>query len=340
MISISIIIPVYNGATYIERCLNSIIHSGLRNDEYEIIIVDDCSTDDTVRVIKSWQNKLANLVLLRHEENRRQGAARNSGLTVARGEFVYFADIDDTLGPKFKEAVDFSTSTTKEVDIICGEVSIQNGPGGPFVQQSTNIPSRSIMDSIQFCETVYGAIYLPGAPWLYLFRREFLQTHKLFFMENVLFEDTDWVEKTLFTARKIAYLQIPIYYYHINSGSTCNIFEAKVESFKILLCKRRLVFAEAVEHTHTNFSSMIKERSMTWIDDIVSLRHLSRFSPRHIFQIKKYVGRNALNYLGGYSSTWFQSFFFSQTWLCCIFICLCYPCTLMGRYFVRLIRSI
>ena len=84
----SIIIPVYNGEQYIKNCLDSIYRQGLGDDDFEVICVNDCSTDNTAQVISEYGKFHQNLRLINHETNRRQGGARNTGVKVAEGKYI------------------------------------------------------------------------------------------------------------------------------------------------------------------------------------------------------------------------------------------------------------
>ena len=92
----SIIIPVYNGEQYIKNCLDSIYRQGLGDDDFEVICVNDCSTDNTAQVISEYGKFHQNLRLINHETNRRQGGARNTGVKVAEGDYILYIDADDT----------------------------------------------------------------------------------------------------------------------------------------------------------------------------------------------------------------------------------------------------
>lgn len=91
----SFIIPIYNGAIYITRCLDSIYAIGLLQDDFEILVVDDCSTDNTRELVLSYVVEHPQVRLLCQNENHRQGAARNRGLKEAKGDYVTFVDGDD-----------------------------------------------------------------------------------------------------------------------------------------------------------------------------------------------------------------------------------------------------
>lgn len=97
MLKLSFILPCYNVAPYIGRCIESIEHQDIPQSEYEVICVDDCSTDDTVQRIKEYQAKYPNIQLICHEVNKTAGGARNTGLDAAKGEYLWFVDPDDAI---------------------------------------------------------------------------------------------------------------------------------------------------------------------------------------------------------------------------------------------------
>ena len=97
MLKLSFILPCYNVAPYIGRCIESIENQDIPQSEYEVICVDDCSTDDTVRKIKEYQAKYPNIQLICHTENKTAGGARNTGMDVAKGEYLWFVDPDDAI---------------------------------------------------------------------------------------------------------------------------------------------------------------------------------------------------------------------------------------------------
>uniref|UniRef100_UPI00131DA3F1 glycosyltransferase family 2 protein n=1 Tax=Thaumasiovibrio occultus TaxID=1891184 RepID=UPI00131DA3F1 len=93
----SVIIPVYNGEDFIRRCLDSIVSQSC-SVEYEVIVVDDASTDNTAVLLSKYASEFDGYVqVVTHEENKRQGGARNTGLDIARGKYILFLDADDWL---------------------------------------------------------------------------------------------------------------------------------------------------------------------------------------------------------------------------------------------------
>lgn len=93
---LSVIIPSYNSAKYIAKCINSILQQGLKPEEYEIIVVNDGSTDNTVEIATGFCKKYPNIRII-SQENKGLSVARNTGLIAAKGEYVHFVDSDDYL---------------------------------------------------------------------------------------------------------------------------------------------------------------------------------------------------------------------------------------------------
>ena len=101
----SFIIPAYNASGTIIRCLDSICGLLIDESDFEVIVIDDCSTDNTVEMVKKYALQHPNVVLLCQPENHRQGAARNRGVAVAKGKYIVFVDSDDESSKGVVDAV-------------------------------------------------------------------------------------------------------------------------------------------------------------------------------------------------------------------------------------------
>ncbi|HFF5272228.1 TPA: glycosyltransferase family 2 protein, partial [Acinetobacter baumannii] len=95
---VSIITPSYNSAKYIGKTIDSVISQTYK--KWELIIIDDCSTDSSVEIIKDYENKDNRIKLIQLKENSGAAVARNTGIQLARGRFIAFLDSDDSWLPE------------------------------------------------------------------------------------------------------------------------------------------------------------------------------------------------------------------------------------------------
>ena len=95
---LSIIVPVYNVADYLPKCLDSLLVQDLSQNEYEIIVVNDGSTDNSGKIAEEYSKTYSNIILI-NQENQGLSGARNTGIQNAKGEYVQFVDSDDYLEP-------------------------------------------------------------------------------------------------------------------------------------------------------------------------------------------------------------------------------------------------
>ena len=100
MLRLSFIVPFYNVEPYIEECIRSLYNQDIPQEEYEVICIDDCSPDGSRAIVERLQQEYPTLKLLRTPENLRQGGARNMGLDIAQGKYIWFVDSDDVIKSK------------------------------------------------------------------------------------------------------------------------------------------------------------------------------------------------------------------------------------------------
>mgnify|MGYP000076972140 CR=1 FL=1 len=215
MALVSLIVPIYNVAAYVEKCLLSVFEQTYDNIEY--IIVDDCGSDnsmDLVRTLVENTNFAGKTIrIIRHACNKGVAAARNTGLDAAVGDYIFFMDSDDTLTPNCiedhvayleKYNVDF---TTADINFI----------GGRRVFKSL-INNRVLCNHQDILEN-YFLKYIHHSPCNKLLKRTFLEKNQIRFMEGLLYEDALWSFEIAFHARSVAILPKRTYNYIIHEGS-------------------------------------------------------------------------------------------------------------------------
>ena len=125
--AISIIIPVYNVENYLYRCLDSIYNQQF-SETFEVITVEDCSTDNSLEILKKYKLKHPELIIVEHQENKRLAGARTSGMKIAKGEYLMHVDSDDWLLPNAIDKI-YSKCVESDADVVVYNYLIENNEG-------------------------------------------------------------------------------------------------------------------------------------------------------------------------------------------------------------------
>lgn len=218
MIDLTIVIPVYSVEKYIARCLDSIYTLPLKEEQFEVLCVDDCSPDGSAAIIETYQKRHSNLQLIRHTKNGRQGAARNTGIRQAKGEYYMFVDADDTL-PQMDIMAHVDYMREHDLELLLGKANVIAADGS--IGKWGNAPNEE--SSIMPGPDIYVDEYIHkvgfGVVWLGLYKTELVRRIPPF-LENVQYEDTDWTLRCAYEAKRLQYKPIVIYNYHNNLETT------------------------------------------------------------------------------------------------------------------------
>lgn len=196
---ISFVIPTYNSSLYIERCLDSIFSQKLFLDDYEVIVVDDGSTDNTVGVLEDYKKKYENFRYFQ-QENSGPGVARSWGIKESKGDYIQFVDSDDyLLEYDFKR--NFSELEKTELDILFFN-SYKNDNEKLFKQ---NELSRNVCNKIMSGLEYINLNKFICSPVMYLVKRDFLIKNKLYYSQRRGAEDIDHTIKMICEAERVMY---------------------------------------------------------------------------------------------------------------------------------------
>lgn len=215
---ISIIIPVYNAEAYLPECLDSCLNQTLR--DIEIICVDDCSTDASGEIMRKYARMDSRITVIAHETNKKQGAARNTGMRAARGEYVWFVDSDDYIAREACQLL-HDTATEQNVDMVCfnGINVVQTSDSATKLSWSwyyTDWPKNTVLNPAEAPESLRG--YFSVSPCHYITRRTFLEGFS--FREGCFYEDTDFTLILFSSARSVFCIAYTAYYRRVHPGST------------------------------------------------------------------------------------------------------------------------
>jgi len=170
---VSIIIPCYNASSYIKETINSVLTQTFQN--FEILVINDGSTDDSSHIIKSIKDDRIHLI---EQENQGVSFSRNKGIAMAKGEYVVFLDADDLLHQSFLEKRVFSLS--KSTAIACASSVVLVDKNGEKIEENKNYFAAN--KPSQILEFKDGIVTCPSS---YLFKTEFLKKHKITFNKNL-----------------------------------------------------------------------------------------------------------------------------------------------------------
>ena len=171
---ISIIIPAYNAEPYIDKCLNTILNQTFKGN-FEIIIVNDGSKDDTLKILNKYAKKYKKIKII-DQKNAGQAVARNNALKVALGKYIMFVDVDDYIDETMLDKM-YSVAIKENADIVYCDYY-------EHYKDDDRIVHNYITE-----DEIKNAILANYAPWGKLYNLDFFKKSKLEFMKGKLFED-------------------------------------------------------------------------------------------------------------------------------------------------------
>lgn len=212
---ISIIVPVYNVETYLQRCIDSILKQTFT--DYELLLIDDGSNDKSGAICDEYARKVSRVKVF-HKDNGGVSTARNMGLSKANGKWVYFVDSDDIVLP---DALETFVSLIEPVTdfLMAGYcVSDEYGTvlGQPKVQRSSKLTALQALKEM-YVPTDFG---YQGYLWCKLFKKEVIRQNNLRFVESISFnEDRVFIVEYLCCVNNVSYTTKSVYNYIQRSGS-------------------------------------------------------------------------------------------------------------------------
>ena len=222
-IKISFILPGYNVENYVLECIESILRQPIEN--IEIIYVDDKSTDKTLQICELFARKDQRVKVVVHEKNKGSYAARNTGLSLASGEWVVFIDPDDLVSPNFFSAIQ-PTLENSESDLVVYNYESFNDGG--------RLPSVDYSESTHFASQA-DLLNLKAFAWLKLIKRSFLIQSGIRFYEGKTMWDILFHWQVVLACKSPIYLdQKLLWYRQRSSASSYRVDWYRAEGFEVM----------------------------------------------------------------------------------------------------------
>jgi len=210
-IKVSIIIPVYNVEKYLRKCLDSVINQTLK--EIEIIIVNDCSPDNSEDIILEYKD--SRIVYIKNKNNLGSGGSRNIGLSLAKGKYLSFIDPDDLLNELMYEKM-FKLGIDNDLDLIeCKIVKINEMQFFNKIDYKITNKFKIFQGEKLNYKIEHGFTH---SIWSKLYKTDILKDNTLLFPNNNITDDATFNYKFFTKVKKIAYLYDDLYYYLQRDG--------------------------------------------------------------------------------------------------------------------------
>ena len=213
MIKYSFIVPVYNTEKYLKKCLDSLFNQTYK--DFEIIVVNDGSTDKSSNIISKYQKKYKNIIVI-NKENEGLSMARNRGVQKSSGKYIIFVDSDDYVSNKLLEEVD---KTIDDSDILRFQIATEDEEYTKINKyHEEGFESMCGYDAFKYL----SSYHFVEPAWCYVIRKNYYIENKFSFKKGVYHEDFGLIPYVIYKARKVKSIDFIGYYYIQRNGSIMN----------------------------------------------------------------------------------------------------------------------
>jgi glycosyltransferase involved in cell wall biosynthesis len=261
---LSIIIPIYNVEKYIDRCLQSIFSQNVSAKDFEVICVNDGTPDKSMDIVNEYASKHSNLYII-NQENQGLSVARNNGMAIAKGDYLWFVDSDDFVTGNSLDLIQ-KTTYKYNCDLIGFCVNKIIEQDGYSVLERANVKSISYYKPLRG-KKCYGRIQT-GMVQRYVFSRDFLLKNKLTYLPGVWYEDEELMSKAIFLANTIIISPEIIYNYLVRAKGSI------MSSIKL----KSIIDCEKINKSWESFSEKCctcnKDRTIFWDAEFDNLKFI------------------------------------------------------------------
>lgn len=215
MLIVSVIVPVFNTARFLSRCIDSIINQTYR--DIEVLLIDDGSTDDSAEICKEYVSRDSRIKYF-FQENSGPDFARKRGLDFSKGEYLVFVDSDDFIAPNMIEVL-VNYSMKEKCEVVCSQYARINQKGKIWYDDNRLLGEKSIItDEEDNFKHYFETRLISGSYCSKIFKRELLEHYK-FINDSVIGEDISFVLYILQVCPRICIISDVLYFYYWNGTS-------------------------------------------------------------------------------------------------------------------------
>lgn len=223
---VSVIVPVYNVEKYLDKCLESIMNQTYQN--FEIIIVNDGSTDNSLQICRQWEERSPQIKLI-NKENEGLGFARNTGLQHATGDYILFVDSDDFISSNMIEKLYETLNSTESDTVYCGlnryfddkHIVAYPPKCGKVIYSDYDVIDKVLLEMIGTLPSENEDMNLDVSVWHSLYSMDIIRKNNILFPSERKFmsEDIAFHIDYLRYAKKVSFITDCLYFYRLNDNS-------------------------------------------------------------------------------------------------------------------------
>ncbi len=285
---ISVIIPVYNVAIYLNQALDSLINQTLK--ELEFICINDASTDKSLSILEEYAQKDKRFFIINNEKNKGPGASRNEGLKIARGEYIVFLDPDDWLEyGACENAYDKIHSTQTDVCFFNFTYHFFDKNNEPRIRKAYRLETfENVMNKAQFeIEEIEDLIIRSASVWTQIYKKSFLEKINAQFSLTRTCEDNPFFFNVLCNADKISVLNEELYNYRLRKTNETAYY---TKHYKDVLKNKELAYDFILKSGKKNLIKMFipyywSSLASSHLKNLVN--NDKRYSPRVFCELHK-----------------------------------------------------
>ncbi len=268
---LSIIVPVFNVENYLSKCVESLLHQDIPGNEYEIILVNDGSTDGSLKICKYYVENYPQVKLI-SQKNQGLGSARNAGIAISVGDAIIFVDSDDYLKQRSLSIL-LGLFESQNLDVLRFNYEAVSEKGEIIHKKTSSnystIYSESVVDGKTFLANNLGwACYV----WVFVFKSELIKMNQLYFNSDIYYEDVEWLPRVLLLSHRVSSVEEVIYFYLQRSGS---ITKGADEWKKNKTLRDKLFILDTLKQLSVNANDT---KVSNWCQGLISLTFISLLS--------------------------------------------------------------
>lgn len=236
---LSVIVPMYNSALWLPKCLDSIFNQGIDDSQLEVICVNDGSPDNSAEIAAQYQAIHPLSIIILNQENQGPSGARNNGIQHASGKYLCFVDPDDYVEPNCYDKL-IRQMEEEHLDALRFNYFVEDENYNPALECKHPVPfdyTPRLMNGMEFIGERLGIqCYI----WLYIFRRTIITDNQIWCYVGDYYDDTPWLPRVLMIVNRMNVTPRCVQHYIVRSdslvrGNTPHMVEKKIKGFYFLI---------------------------------------------------------------------------------------------------------